>query len=83
MPDTLTTRADSMGKKKGPGRPPTGKPPARQISVRIPSDLDARLKAFLRDQPVEPTDTAVLLEGLDLFLTQEGYPPAKPKSGGQ
>lgn len=52
----------------------SNRPPARQVSVRIPPEMDERLQQFIKDQRIEPTDTAVILAGLDLILTQEGYP---------
>lgn len=68
-------RGKSVAKKNaGPGRPPSGKPPSRQVSVRIPAELDARLQKFIEDQRVQPSDTAVILVALEQLLTQEGYP---------
>jgi hypothetical protein len=78
---TTHPKGSNVGKKNsGAGRPPSGKPPARQVSVRIPPDLDERLQQLIKDRRIPPTDTAVILAGLDLILTQEGYPR---KTGGK
>jgi hypothetical protein len=69
------SKGDIVGKKNpGAGRPPSGKPPARQLSIRIPADLDERFQRFLQDQEIEPTEAAVVLAGLDLILAKMGYP---------
>lgn len=74
-PTTRHPKRGTVGKKNtGAGRPPSNRPPARQVSVRIPPEMDERLQQFIKDQRIEPTDTAVILAGLDLILTQEGYP---------
>jgi hypothetical protein len=74
----VNPRGAPLGKKnQGRGRPPSDKPPSRQVSVRLPADMDARLSAFLEAQMVEPSDTAVLLTALDQFLTRAGFPEKK------
>jgi hypothetical protein len=74
-PAPMHTRGRDVAKKNsGAGRKPSGRPPARQVSVRIPPEMDERLQQLISDRSIPPTDTAVILAGLDLILTKEGYP---------
>lgn len=76
----VLVRVSRVGKKpssKPPGRPSSGRPLSRQVSVRIPPEVEARLRAFIEAQPVPPSETAVILAGLELFLVKQGFPPAR------
>jgi hypothetical protein len=48
----------------------------RRATITIPDDLDQALEAFMKDQAVAATLTAVAQTALREFLVQRGYLPS-------
>lgn len=51
----------------------------KRATITLPSDLEAALEAYLRDQRTPSATTAVVQAALREYLSERGYlPPARP-----
>lgn len=48
----------------------------RRATITLPDDLDQAIEAFMKDQPVAATLTAVAQAALREYLIQRGYLPS-------
>jgi hypothetical protein len=70
--DTIDRVAD-RDKKKGRGRPPTGRTPTVTVFARVPPPLAQALDAYLDSLRPQPTTTAVVVAALEDFLQARGF----------